>query len=190
MGAAEAIGYTHDAVEGIEAIQWLADDTLVGGVFSRLVPHLPPTLGGDYIAGINARWRLFRYAPGAEYRAHIDGAWPGAGIGADGSLLDDAYDGTRVTRLTLLLYLNDGFGGGSTTFLKPNPTVVGHIDAFPVRPLAGAALYFPHGDSASLVHEGSAVDEGGVKYIIRTDVLYMREKEVKGTAPPFRGLTK
>ena len=33
-------------------------------------------------------------------------------------------------------------------------------------------MVFPHGDSAgSLVHEGSAVTQG-VKYVIRTDVLY------------------
>jgi hypothetical protein len=41
-----------------------------------------------------------------------------------------------------------------------------------VAPVAGNCLVFPHGDSAaSLVHEGAAVTRG-VKYIIRTDVLY------------------
>ena len=38
----------------------------------------------------------------------------------------------------------------------------------------GSVLCFPHGDTAgSLVHEGSAVT-AGTKYIIRSDVLYMK----------------
>ena len=42
-----------------------------------------------------------------------------------------------------------------------------------LRPQAGAVMVFPHGDSAhSHVHEGSAV-AAGVKYVIRTDVLFM-----------------
>jgi hypothetical protein len=42
-----------------------------------------------------------------------------------------------------------------------------------VSPITGNVLVFPHGESAgSLVHEGSAVTQG-VKYVIRTDVLYM-----------------
>ena len=32
---------------------------------------------GATLAGLNARWRLYRYVPGAHYRPHVDGAWPG-----------------------------------------------------------------------------------------------------------------
>ena len=176
IAAAEAIGFTPDAVPGIEALQWLADTSLVSKIFSRISPFLPQTLGEDTLIGINARWRLFRYSPGAEYRAHIDGAWPGAGLDpVTGLLRDDAFDGQRVSRLTLLFYLNQGFEGGSTTFLRPHPTEIGTIDAFPIRPIMGGVLLFPHGDAASLVHEGSAViGEGGVKYVIRSDILFQR----------------
>jgi hypothetical protein len=39
---------------------------------------------------------------------------------------------------------------------------------------AGTALLFPHGDTQGvLLHEGSGVTEGA-KYVVRTDVLYMR----------------
>jgi hypothetical protein len=49
----------------------------------------------------------------------------------------------------------------------------GHMAARGVQPQCGAVLCFPHGDAqGSLVHEGSVVEPGGVKYIIRTDVLY------------------
>ncbi len=49
------------------------------------------------------------------------------------------------------------------------------INAYSVQPKRGCVLCFPHGQSVeSLVHEGSAVCEGGVKYIIRSDVLYSK----------------
>ena len=42
-----------------------------------------------------------------------------------------------------------------------------------MRPSVGNVLVFPHGDtSESLIHEGAVVTQG-VKYVIRTDVLYM-----------------
>ena len=40
---------------------------------------MPPVLGGGKFAGLNARWRLYRYTTGNVYRPHVDGAWPGSG---------------------------------------------------------------------------------------------------------------
>eukprot|EP00955_Chlamydomonas_euryale_P003022 32029-Chlamydomonas_euryale.AAC.1 len=54
----------------------------------------------------------------AVYRPHIDGAWPGSGL-VDGKVVFDFY-GDRWSRLTFLIYLNDGFDGGSTTFYTPS----------------------------------------------------------------------
>jgi len=31
-------------------------------------------------AGINARFRFFRYEGGTVYRRHVDGSWPAAGL--------------------------------------------------------------------------------------------------------------
>ena len=70
------------------------------------------------------------------------------------------------------MYLNDDFDMGCTTFFLPSP-VEATLHAYPVKPRAGCALVFPHGDShESLLHEGSPVGEGGAKYVIRTEVLY------------------
>lgn len=128
-----------------------------------------------------------RYFPGAVYRPHIDGAWPGSGLAPDGSYSDDVYDGKRHSRLTFLIYLNGGFEGGETTFFLGDPPHVAedlptscksvaqakkYIHARAVTPQVGSVLCFPHGAAVgSLVHEGSAV-RTGVKYVIRTDVLY------------------
>ena len=61
-----------------------------------------------------------------------------------------------TSQLTFLVYLNDGFTGGDTDFRE-----------FRVKPEAGAALLLVH----DTWHEGAAV-ESGIKYVLRSDVLY------------------
>jgi hypothetical protein len=69
------------------------------------------------------------------------------------------------------VYLNEDFEGGSTTFFSPSKEF-GSLETIGVRPRIGCVLCFPHGENlGSIVHEGSATTSG-VKYIIRTDVLY------------------
>ncbi len=55
-----------------------------------------------------------------------------------------------------MLYLNDGFEGGSTQFPWDK-----------IKPVEGMALVFPH----RLLYQGSKV-ASGVKYVLRTDVMY------------------
>ncbi|KAJ3159320.1 hypothetical protein HDU86_001924 [Geranomyces michiganensis] len=192
LHAAETVGFTPDApIVGAAAEQtsvlahnlfWLADSDLLDEIFTRCAPHLPQTLSSVSsgtaaaaapvkLRGINARWRVYRYVPGAVYRPHIDGAWPASGLDPiTGEYVYDLHRDQR-SRLTFLVYLNDGFEGGHTTFFTPGRTE-GRMDAWPVSPRAGAVLCFPHGEAkGALLHEGSAV-ERGAKYIIRADVLY------------------
>jgi hypothetical protein len=115
---AEQIQYTPDAVDGIDNIQWLASDDITTHLFSRcetLLPAVIPSINGYscVLRGINARFRLFRYTPGSVYRPHIDGAWPGSGL-VNGCFSDDAFE-DRLSKLTFLVYLNDGFDGGGKT---------------------------------------------------------------------------
>ena len=62
------------------------------------------------------------------------------------------------------------------------------LEARGVSPRCGNVLVFPHGDTmGSLVHEGSAVT-AGVKYVIRSDVLYeTRKTEPRASRPEDRG---
>ena len=126
--AAERLGYAPDAVDGIDNVVWLADDSLLALIYARVQPLLPQVLEGHSLMGLNARLRLFRYFPGAEYRPHIDGAWPGSGLLPDGSYTDDAFAADRHSRLTFLVYLNDGFEGGATTYFLPAEESVGCND--------------------------------------------------------------
>lgn len=63
---------------------------------------------------------LYIHRPGAVYRPHVDGAWPGSGVDPETKeYVFDAY-GDRWSRLTFLVYLNDGFEGGCTTYYTPS----------------------------------------------------------------------
>ncbi len=77
----------------------------------------------------------------------------------------------QLSRLTFLIYLNDDFDGGHTTFFVPAAEKEGILNAFPVTPVRGGILVFPHGTCAAPLHEGSPV-LSGAKYVVRTEVEY------------------
>ncbi|MGK0390517.1 MAG: prolyl 4-hydroxylase [Maribacter sp.] len=58
-----------------------------------------------------------------------------------------------------MVYLNKNMKGGETRFIEST-----------IQPKIGKALIFRHG----LVHEGCPVLEG-VKYVLRTDIMYRRK---------------
>ncbi len=62
----------------------------------------------------------------------------------------------EMSLLTFLMYLNDDFHGGETEFPWQK-----------IKPMRGSALIFPH----RLSHQGAPVISG-VKYVLRTDVMY------------------
>ncbi|MCR9199316.1 MAG: 2OG-Fe(II) oxygenase [Planctomycetaceae bacterium] len=67
--------------------------------------------------------------------------------------------------LTFMIYLNDDFEGGETSFedsYSDEP-----FDPFSVVPQTGMALFFEHGT----YHIGELVSHGR-KYVLRTDVMY------------------
>ncbi|KZP05214.1 hypothetical protein FIBSPDRAFT_766202, partial [Athelia psychrophila] len=156
-------------------VYWLADPPFLAALWARLAHLLPETIAGKHVRGLNARFRVYRYVPGAIYRPHLDGAWPASGVDpATGEYVYDSApkDDPLWSRLTFLIYLNDEFSNGQTTFFLPSPTI-GVLDARPVKPRQGSVLVFPHGETHALLHEGSPVTEGG-KFVIRTDVLYTK----------------
>ncbi|KAH8649700.1 hypothetical protein BGZ60DRAFT_389663 [Tricladium varicosporioides] len=186
IAAAEAIGFTPDApirAEGEESsvlahnFYWIVDDAFSTKLWSRVEPFVPKTLEGRKVRGINRRFRVYRYVPGAEYRAHIDGAWPPSSIDANDRYIYDASPAAakQSSLFTFLVYLNDEFEAGETTFFLPSAKE-GVLNAYPVKPIQGSVAMFPHGETeGSLLHEGTGVRKGkkpSAKYVIRTDVLY------------------
>jgi hypothetical protein len=180
-------------------IYWFCNEQLLTTIYLRALPFLPSTYatqtkdgsGKVNIKGLNARFRVYRYEEGGVYRPHIDGAWPESSIfpetteeaifeqpeNLESQSVKDVYmydkDGTSMSKLTFLIYLNDDFEDGWTTFFLPSNSNTGHeMDAVRIEPRMGSALVFPHGECLdALLHEGSGV-RSGYKYVIRTDVLY------------------
>lgn len=157
------------------------------------------------LTGINRRFRVYRYAPDRSERfaPHIDAGFPPGGVSWDDSVEHEGspflhwdashqYPSTTdvVSRLTVLIYLNEDFSGGHTKFYEPfsesddvnangdeDTTVIASV-----KPRAGSILVFPQAISEPAVerarflwpqHEGSPVTSGSrPKYVIRTDVLF------------------
>lgn len=181
IAAGESVGFLPDAPlrdDGDVSIlahnfYWVVDTMFHDLLWSRISPYVPRSVNGCLVRGINRRFRVYRYVPGAEYRCHIDGAWPPSGILPDDTYVYDSspVNNKQSSMYTFLLYLNDEFEGGETTFFLPAARE-GTLNAYPVRPVMGAVAIFPHGEAnGALLHEGTGVRKGA-KYIIRTDVEY------------------
>lgn len=80
IAAAETIGFTPDAPmreDGEDSsvlahnFYWVVDQAFHDTLWDRVRSHVPKSVGGRLARGINRRFRVYRYVPGAEYRCHI-----------------------------------------------------------------------------------------------------------------------
>lgn len=121
------------------------DVDLASTLFERVRATLPREAFGNRVpVGANERFRAYKYLPGQRFAPHFDGAF--------------RRNDQEESHLTFMVYLNEGFSGGATTFLDHDVVV---------RPRTGMALLFQH----RVLHEGSEVTQG-VKYVARSDVMF------------------
>jgi hypothetical protein len=175
-----------DQPTGIDSCEWMVDDSILDVVNRRVQPFFleessTTTEQTTSFHSINPRWRFFRYGQGCVYRPHIDGSWPASRIKEDGhyeSYDEDDKSGASIKSFyTFLIYLNDNFEGGQTRFYFPKNQQQGQgLAAQGITPKCGSVLVFSQGNTASLLHEGSAVTVGR-KYVVRSDVLYRIHKK-------------
>jgi hypothetical protein len=134
----------------------LRDHALAAELYQRVLPHVPRRMSTELgsrgrvrmeVAGVYVPVRIYRYEPGQHFGLHNDQSYFGE-------------DGTK-SLLTLMVYLNEGFGGGETDFPEQGQTIV---------PRTGMALLFQH----MLLHAGKRVT-AGTKLVLRSDVLYRPE---------------
>jgi prolyl 4-hydroxylase len=120
-------------------------------MWERLRGAVPGRIGRFSAVGLNERLRFYRYGPGEFFAWHRDGAYH-----------RDAHEQSLVT---LMLYLDEGFEGGSTDFDVPDLD-----EPLRIAPRRGMVLLFQH----RLRHQGAPVRRG-VKRVLRTDVMYRRD---------------
>lgn len=178
----ESLGYHTDSPVSLPHsirhnlnLNWVVDESVDGPIWARCGDFVSERIGGQRALGLNARFRFYRYAGGDYFKPHTDGAWPGSRV-IDRQLVHDAY-GDRHSQMTILIFLSGGYTGGRTVFFVPDGLAVGDdAQASPqvvhVSTPKGGALCFPHGfHPQHCLHAGEAV-ESGIKFIIRSDVLY------------------
>ena len=122
----------------------LDDVPRAAALWARVAHLVPPVERADAV-GLNERFRFYRYDPGERFAPHTDGSFRRG-------------NGEESLR-TFMIYLNEGFAGGETSF--------GERDPMTIVPKAGMALIFDH----ALLHEGAPVTRGR-KYVLRSDVMY------------------
>lgn len=116
--------------------------------------------------GLNECFRLAKYYPGHRFGAHCDANF----YRSDG----------EMSFYTVNVYLNavDAAHGGHTRFYTDRNTI-----DLSVQPEPGLAVLFLQPPRAMLRHDGDEL-RSGVKYLLRTDVMYRRERHVAGGGAP------
>ncbi|MBW2542002.1 MAG: 2OG-Fe(II) oxygenase [Deltaproteobacteria bacterium] len=184
----ESLGYLPDAAVSLPRsvrhnhnVTWVVDEQTDGILWRRCVDFVTDDreiFDDKKPLGLNARFRFYRYQPGDFFRPHTDGAWPGSRV-VDRELIADAYP-DRFSQMTVLFFLSDEFEGGDTQFWvdKNDPSRPARnqdeVEWINVRTPAGGALCFPHGMHPLHCLHSSEEIVSGVKYIIRTDMLFER----------------
>jgi prolyl 4-hydroxylase len=149
-----ASGREVDARVRNNATAIVRDAGVADALWRRIEARVPAAITAEWdgprrlvrAAGLFVPVRVYRYEAGERFGLHHDQSYR---AGAARSLL------------TLLVYLSDaedGLVGGETEFPEQGRVIA---------PRAGSALWFQH----ALLHAGREVT-GGVKYVLRTDVLY------------------
>jgi len=142
----------------------IIDDPIVSNIiFSRIKDYIPTKWLGKHVSNLNERLRFLKYNPGEYFKPHNDGIY----------IRDDQ---SQLSYVTIHLYLNDVIegDGGETTFTTEKlsygrPVKKSQVfnKRLSVQPKVGRILIFEH----HLSHEGSTLTKG-VKYTMRTDVMY------------------
>lgn len=129
---------------------------IANALFQKIKMQLPTKHGSSIPTELNERLRFLRYKEHNFFAEHKDGAYARPrGHPRYGD----------ISRVTLLLYLNEGYEGQTRIFSDDKKQ---HMDILPER-----GMIFVH--DHNILHEGSPITNG-IKYCIRTDVMYGDQK--------------
>lgn len=123
------------------------DEQLTDEMWQRLQSYAVQQYGNSTVCGLNEMVRVYKYGVGQVFKRHRDASY--------------IRSKNEVSFFTFMIYLNDGYSGGETSFQKAS-----------VVPKQGSALVFAH----HLLHEGDEVTSGE-KLVLRTDIMYRLQEE-------------
>ena len=109
---------------------------------------------------MNELLRFYRYDVGQQFNWHQDFPYE--------------RDNGEASQLTMLIYLNDDFEGGETSFDDSYSDEA--FDEFKVEPEVGLGLFFVH----AVQHKGEPV-LAGRKYVLRSDIMFSAEEADENT---------
>lgn len=124
-----------------------SSDALAQLLWEKSKAFIPEKVGNSIAIGLNELFRFYRYQKGQQFRGHFDQSY--------------IRNTAEASYVTFMIYLNDDFEGGETTFQ----------DLW-IEPKQGTALIFLH----NLYHSGREVTRG-IKYVLRTDVMYRLKEQ-------------
>lgn len=127
------------------------NDAIAKFLWERALDFVPMEHEGRSAIGCNEMLRFYRYDPGQQFDWHQDFPYE--------------RDNGEKSFWTLMIYLNEGFQGGATSF--EDSYSLESFDPLEITPKRGMALFFDH----SVHHKGEPVQQGR-KYVLRTDVMY------------------
>lgn len=128
-------------------------------LWERAIDFVPTEFDGRSAVGVNEMLRFYRYDAGQRFNWHQDFPYE--------------RDNGERSYLTFMIYLNDDFRGGETSFEDSYSEE--SFEPFSVVPKQGMALFFEHGT----YHTGELVLDGR-KYVLRTDVMYSSDESDDG----------
>ncbi len=173
----EELGYLEDAAVSLprsvrhnDNITWVVDDLTHDIIWDRCKDFMydnKEIFYGKNTLGINKRFRFYKYSKGDFFKLHTDGSWPGSRV-VNKELITDFYK-DRYSQMTFLILLSEDFQGGETQFIVNKN---GEKELVNIRTPKGGVLCFPHGlHPLHCLHSSNTITSG-IKYIIRTDVLF------------------
>jgi predicted 2-oxoglutarate/Fe(II)-dependent dioxygenase YbiX len=131
-------------------------------LWKRAKPFVPSPYLGHEATRVNERFRFYRYEEGQTFRPHTDGHY--------------ARNEER-SQFTFMVYLSGDCDGGETViYIQDDGLTLPDGAEIRVKPETGKALFFYH----YLLYEGAPV-RAGLKYVLRTDVMYHVGRDQSGT---------
>eukprot|EP01121_Diplochlamys_sp_Union-15-3_P021640 TRINITY_DN8864_c0_g1_i2.p1 TRINITY_DN8864_c0_g1~~TRINITY_DN8864_c0_g1_i2.p1 ORF type:complete len:257 (+),score=36.17 TRINITY_DN8864_c0_g1_i2:46-816(+) len=170
------------------------DETIANMIWNKVQPYMEADLtnisnfyNNSYVGTDPTAWkvdsicdkiRIYMYDKGEYFNPHMDGSLKRE-VNKDGNTY------VQQTFVSLMVYLNDDFKGGETEFFENSSKMANLKHKFTIVPKRGMVAIFPHEN----LHRSTPIVKG-IKYLLRTDVVYSKKKPIHEKLLKFHKTTE